>query len=229
MADDTPAIGTFLIKTEDNKVRFKSHFGDGPAIVTEGYAGWQITQRPKDVGITTWAGRNPMAIEIPFMLNFYGLAHRSYSDNPGVECEDMVGNLETLCGIGTHAPPPVCIVDGAGMIPHDYSVYQGHRWVIEQLSWDKQVEIRSQTSGRRLRCGGTITIRQYVSPSDILKRISPSARAVKPTTYRVRRGDNLHKIAAKFYGDANQWKKIADANKLRDHRSLVINKVIRIP
>jgi hypothetical protein len=52
-ADD----GRFLIWSEDNRIKFNANFGDGPAIVTEGYAGWQVVSRPKDVGITTWQGR----------------------------------------------------------------------------------------------------------------------------------------------------------------------------
>jgi hypothetical protein len=224
-ADD----GRFLIWSEDNRIKFNANFGDGPAIVTEGYAGWQVVSRPKDVGITTWQGRNPMAIEIPFMLDYLPLWRSSNLDHPGVACENQVTNLEQLCGIGGHSQPSICCVDGGGMIPHDYTTYSKHRWVIEQVSWDRQMEIRSQHSGRRLRCGGQLTIRQYMTASEILQRIASKDRAVKPRYYVVKRGDNLEKIASKFYGDANKWKKIADVNHMRDHRSLTIGKRIRIP
>lgn len=40
---------------------------------------------------------------------------------------------------------------------------------------------------------------------------APSAAPVK--TYTVAAGDSLSKIAKKFYGDANQWKKIFEANR----------------
>ena len=40
---------------------------------------------------------------------------------------------------------------------------------------------------------------------------APPQPAVK--TYTVVAGDSLSKIAKKFYGDANQWKKIFEANK----------------
>jgi nucleoid-associated protein YgaU len=190
-ADD----GRFLIWSEDNRIKFNANFGDGPAIVTEGYAGWQVVSRPKDVGITTWQGRNPMAIEIPFMLDYLPLWRSSNLDHPGVACENQVTNLEQLCGIGGHSQPSICCVDGGGMI----------------------------------RCGGQLTIRQYMTASEILQRIASKDRAVKPRYYVVKRGDNLEKIASKFYGDANKWKKIADVNHMRDHRSLTIGKRIRIP
>ncbi len=35
----------------------------------------------------------------------------------------------------------------------------------------------------------------------------------KSFTYAVQTGDNLHWLAAKFYGDARQWKTIYEANK----------------
>jgi hypothetical protein len=225
----TGVDGMFKIWSIDKTVTFDSNFGDGPAIVTEGYAGWQVVQRPKEVGLTVWQGRNPMAIEIPFMIDFLPLWDSTFADEPGVQCENQVTNLEQLCGIGGHAQPSVCFVDGGGLIPHDYSIYKGHQWVIEQLTWDKQMEVRSGTSGRRLRCGGVITIRQYMTPSEILQRIGPRDRARKPRYYKVKRGDNLEKIAAKFYGNANMWKKIANANHLRDPRSLKIGRKIRIP
>lgn len=222
-----PRDGKFSIWSEDNLIRFTSFFGDGAAIVTEGYAGWQVITRPKDVGITVWLGRNPMAIEIPFLLNYYELSDDETLQ--GIACENQVTNLEQLCGIGGHAQPAICCVDGGGMIPHDYTTYTKHRWVIEQVGWDRNLEVRSEYSGRRMRCGGMITVRQYLTPSEILQRIGSTDRAVKPKFYRVKRGDNLQKIAVKFYGDANRWKKIADANNLRDPRSLKINQRIRIP
>lgn len=224
-----PVDGTFKIWSLDKRIVFESNLGDGPAIVTEGYAGWQIVQRPKEVGLTVWQGRNPIAIEIPFMLDFLPLWETTFKDKPGKKCENQVTNLERLCGIGGHARPSICFVDGGGLIPHDYTIYKGNRWVIEQLTWDKQMEVRSKTYGRRLRCGGVITIRQYLTPSEILQRIGPKDRAVKPRHYRVKTGDTLEKIAAWAYLDANQWKKIANANHMRDPRSLKAGDKIRIP
>lgn len=225
-----PALGSFYIQSIDEGTIFRSELGDGPAVVTEGYAGWKVTDRPREIGITEWAGRNPMAIEIPFELNFL---MEPIASLPGEDCELQVTNLETLCGIGGHTRPPVCRVDGAGLIPHDETnAGRGvHQWVIEQLSWTRESEVRSSGSGRRLKCGGNIVIRQYIDASDILQRVSATARAVKYKTYRVKSGDSLSSIAAKkeIYGDARKWKIIADANNLRDRRNIHVNQLLKIP
>jgi nucleoid-associated protein YgaU len=49
--------------------------------------------------------------------------------------------------------------------------------------------------------------------------------------YEVVAGDNLSKIAKKFYGDANQYKKIFEANKdtLADPDKIKVGQKLRIP
>jgi len=42
---------------------------------------------------------------------------------------------------------------------------------------------------------------------------APAATPAAPRTYTVVAGDTLSKIAKQFYGDANQWKGIFDANR----------------
>jgi len=42
---------------------------------------------------------------------------------------------------------------------------------------------------------------------------APAGDAPAPRTYTVAAGDSLSKIAKKFYGDANKWKRIFEANR----------------
>jgi nucleoid-associated protein YgaU len=53
----------------------------------------------------------------------------------------------------------------------------------------------------------------------------------KPFTYEVAQGDNLHWLAAKFYGDARQWTRIYQANKGQIHNPnrLQIGQKLLIP
>jgi nucleoid-associated protein YgaU len=55
--------------------------------------------------------------------------------------------------------------------------------------------------------------------------------ADRPATYTVVAGDNLTKIAKHFYGDANAWKAIFDANRdqLSDPDRIRVGQVLKIP
>jgi nucleoid-associated protein YgaU len=57
----------------------------------------------------------------------------------------------------------------------------------------------------------------------------PAAPAAK--TYTVQAGDTLSKISKQFYGDANKYMKIFDANKdqLKDPNMIKVGQVLKIP
>lgn len=47
--------------------------------------------------------------------------------------------------------------------------------------------------------------------------------------YTVKPGDTLYVIAEQFYGDGNQWQKIAQANNIQDPSQLQAGTMITIP
>ena len=49
--------------------------------------------------------------------------------------------------------------------------------------------------------------------SDVQSGSSSTAPAGRPTTYTVKSGDSLSKIAKHLYGDADKWHAIYEANK----------------
>jgi nucleoid-associated protein YgaU len=58
-----------------------------------------------------------------------------------------------------------------------------------------------------------------------------TAPAAAPVTYTVVAGDSLSKIAKHFYGDANQWQKIFQANgdKIKNPDLIHPGQVLTIP
>lgn len=58
-----------------------------------------------------------------------------------------------------------------------------------------------------------------------------TAGAASSQTYTVVSGDSLSKIAKKFYGDANQWKRIFEANndKIKNPDLIHPGQVLTIP
>jgi LysM domain len=73
---------------------------------------------------------------------------------------------------------------------------------------------------------------------DAVKRIDPSLsdaiidiNVQHGLTYNVTAGDTLSKIAKRFYGDANQYKQIFDANRdqLSDPDKIKVGQQLRLP
>lgn len=60
---------------------------------------------------------------------------------------------------------------------------------------------------------------------------APTPAAPAPRTYTVAKGDTLSKIAKHHYGDANQWRKIFEANRdiLKDPDRIFPGQVLKIP
>jgi nucleoid-associated protein YgaU len=62
-------------------------------------------------------------------------------------------------------------------------------------------------------------------------RPGPKPSSGSATTYTVKSGDTLSKIAKDFYGDASKYKKIFEANKdiLKDPNMIKVGQVLKIP
>ena len=59
----------------------------------------------------------------------------------------------------------------------------------------------------------------------------PAGAASAPRSYTVQKGDTLSKISKQYYGDANKYMKIFDANKdkLKDPDKIQVGQVLVIP
>ncbi|MBF0501097.1 MAG: LysM peptidoglycan-binding domain-containing protein [Candidatus Riflebacteria bacterium] len=51
----------------------------------------------------------------------------------------------------------------------------------------------------------------------------------KTKSYVVQKGDTMAKISKKVYGTTKKWKKIADANNIKDPKALKVGKTLKIP
>ena len=71
-----------------------------------------------------------------------------------------------------------------------------------------------------------------VNPAAAAGQGGPAGSVSAPAgSYTVQKGDTLSKISKQFYGDANKYKKIFDANKdqLKDPDKIQPGQVLRIP
>jgi hypothetical protein len=237
-------LGTFRFTELDpkNGSRAREFVGilTKAVVPTAGYGGWSRVARPQKGALTEWVGRDALSLEIEFLLDNFGSGEDAIpgtlDPDQNAEVEAAAQILDELAGVEAGDPePPLMKVLGkpTGIIPHDYSRASQNKWFIETLVWDKDLA-RYNMEGNRVRAGGTMTITVHQADDRLSRRAGRNkqgAKGSKKKTYIVKKGDTLRKIAARkdIYGDASKWKKIADANKIRDPKHLTVGKKLKIP
>lgn len=228
-------LGQVIFKELDppksrKRIKLRCWMTSAPVPVA-GYGGWVKVQRPKRKSITEWLGREPLSLEIDFLID-----HND--DGNGKLCELEIRDLEKLAGQEAKGEddPPLFQLQSAPeqLMPHGFARAPHAKYFIESgPAWDKESVI-TNPEGRRLRIGGTITVTQFSEDSRLerLKRRKRGGRS-RRDFYTIKKGDTLQKIAARkdVYGDAKKWKLIAKANKIRDPKlgDKWVGKKIRIP
>lgn len=236
--DMLKAVGTVIFDEIDppkgqNPTQFQAYLTGAPVVVA-GYGGWSRVARPQKKALTEWVGRDSVSIEMAFLVD-------TLEDNQGIFTETTIGYLEYLAAIGKNEPSPPLFqlkTNPAPLMPHGFHRANWVKWFIESLTWERDTIIVN-ASGNRIRAGGSVTVTQFVQDerlaalSAVQKDKGKGTGGGKRKTYVVKKGDTLHSIAARkdVYGDAKQWKKIADANGIRDGKALkkFIGKEIKIP
>lgn len=208
---------------------FLSRLGEGTPNV-QGGGGWQVIGRPRRTGLTDWAGRDPLRVIVPFLID-------SWSENQGREVELQLRDLEKMAGIATGPDaPPLVRFNTNGVVQYDHTSNPKMDWVIEDISWSDA--LRNQR-GNRVRQAGSITFLRFVR-DERLEKVRAKARARRKAGkdkgkhghkkfYIVRKGDTLAKIAARVLGDASEWHKIARLNKIRDPKSIKVGQKLKMP
>jgi len=206
----------------DGSVDLTLPMGDGPATLTGGVGGWAEEMRRGLPPVMWWDAPPAYRQEVPLLL-------------VGHSQEEAIHELYKLGrSPGGRRPPPIVMISGPAIHRADLE------WVVEGIEAGTKVKRRAG-DGNRVEQDFTVKLAHYSGVEVIVER-SPSRQAAGKgggktkggrgrTTYRVVRGDSLPEIAARkdIYGDARQWKRIANANGIRDPRSLRVGRVLKIP
>jgi hypothetical protein len=216
----------------------KCLLGENPPRVIEGYATWNVIERPRRKSLTEWQGVKPLKIELQLVIDYF-------DKNDGLACERDMRQLELMAGAsekGKREAPPTPIRWDANAMHDDREA--GHlKWVIETLQWDHFMWNKEGPNIVRANC--TVTLMEYVEDQFITEGGAAKNRKKKPrkktnathhkNTYRVTLADTnkqgLRTIAQKKYGDPKKWRKIANAqkHKIRDPMNIKVDQVLVIP
>jgi hypothetical protein len=186
--------------------------------VTGGFGKWEEIAVPRGQAFTQWIGRTLLAMDLELMLD-------GWHDHRSVEAD--IQTVEEMAtppgprppGGAPVTPPPIRFV---GAVPHTERT-----WVIGGLDWGDS--IRDLTTGHRLRQAVTLHLLEYVEET-VIGALPPPKAA--PRKVKVKRGDDLKKLAAHYLGKSSRWPEIVKLNKgLRGWKlsRKLVGKTILIP
>lgn len=223
----SPPIG--MITFESDRLRVTCRLGEGFPNQTQGFGGWEETERWRRKSVTTWKGRQPWRISIPLLFD------RLREGTQGVSVEPDIRLLERLAGGGIEGTPPLIQFDSAGVVPHDKHDADHVIWVIDGLEFGAAVRNRY---GNRVRAEVTVTVLEYVADEYLVHRAAANQRrdkrrskrrGAKNKRYRVRKGDTLSKIAKRELGNHQRWREIGRLNGIRDPKGVKVGQILRLP
>lgn len=216
------------------RIKFRSWLTKAPVPLPASYGGWSKVARPRRKSITTWIGRDPLSIELHFLID-------DLDGGDGRAVEKEIRQLEVLAGLegGGEMEPSLFRLksEPKQLMPHGFARAPHVKWYIETgPTWDADSVIKKLPAGRTVRIAGSMTITQFVEDSRLDRLIRRGGgrgkgRINRRKWYVVKEGDTLQKIAARkdVYGDAKSWREIAKANKIRDPKKLKVGARLRIP
>lgn len=122
--------------------------------------------------------------------------------------------------------PPVCTIQWGGtssQAPNDADFpFVG---VLESI---KQQFVLFTGDGTPVRAKLSVSFKQFRLPEDELKR-KPRRASFPAKTYTVVETDTLSGIAARLWKRPEEWRRIADANKIEDPRRLAPGQTLVVP
>lgn len=125
--------------------------------------------------------------------------------------------------------------------PTSYTVVKGDTlWSIAEAkigsgyNYVDLAKANKLTNANMIEVGQKLTIPQEVKvikPAQTMKEAEvPAAKiTIKESTYTVKKGDNLWKIAEGAYGDGFGWTKISSANKIKNPSIIEVGQKLTIP
>lgn len=169
--------------------------GDGAPTITDGYANWNTVARDQQVGMTTLAGYNPMALTVPIRFDCYQTDwldtqngrpnQHAFELEADIEKLDWMGGRGKLfgpsgigiAGVGDSPLVTVASIDSQGSpTPLVPPTVHGLQWVVSAITWDPS-PVRNN-DGYRTRQDVTVALLEWVQDSFSASADSSSARAV---------------------------------------------------
>jgi hypothetical protein len=184
-----------------------------------GFGGWEITARPRQVGMTTWQGTEPLAMELDLIFDGFGTGQDNTGAPTHTSQEDALKALYAVARGDDESPPGIVYVNG---IPTAVD-----EWVVEALDIGDAI---LDDDGSRVRQGITVTLREWVPPTFLQLRKGALAKSKgKTKVITVKKGDTPAIIARREHC---KWTDIRALNKrvvTKANQNLKDGSKLRVP
>ena len=215
------AANTVTIKSTepDLKIQITAILDGAGAVITGGYGGWDMIQRPRRQSVTHWGGRNPFSMDLAIVLD----GHQKF-DTIETECNNL--DRLALPFPNPGGSPAVVELIGEAIPHHDIK-----EWVIDGLEWGATIRDRN---GHRTRQHVVVKLLRYVEIDKIQVTAAANARnnsgSTGVRTVPVQKGDTLQKISARYLGFGHRYKEIQRLNPgIDDPGNLKGRATVKIP
>lgn len=238
--DFAPPLGYVRFVSDGKQANaFSVRLGEEVPKVTDGYAGWVVTQRPRLRGLTEWKGNNPLTMTIPILFDAL-IPDAQGVANSGYNLEQDIRKLEKMAGLDANVTePPLVKFHSNGVVPNDEHDAKQLTWVIFDISWGDAVR---NAQGNRVRAEAVVTVATFTVDDELSQSSAKKNKTKQPKkgksakhkTHHVKKGETLSSIAADEYGNGDRWRDIAAANPIngrarRDTKSVKVNETLKLP
>lgn len=174
--------GWIYIWCSEPVAHFQARIGPEPWIPTDGFGGWEVVDRPHQVGMTVETTTPPYQYTGSVLFDGWHGRH---------SVEDDIKQLMIIAHGDDDNNPGIFSIRGIPDLP-------SHHWLIEDLEFDPDSVIRHPSNMERLRQKVTITMREYVSPHYVRVAKNATKKSKGNYTLKVTKdGDTPHKIAVR--------------------------------
>jgi hypothetical protein len=203
--------GQVRLTCDDPPADVLAMMGEESPRLTGGIGGWDVTERPRQVSMTTWGGVEPFALDLPLILD-------RYASRGSVEPE-----LAALLAVGRgdgESEPGVLEVAGIAL-PTD-------RWVLDGIDFGEAL-LLAQT-GERSRQLLTLQLREYVPPEYLQLRAGAlKASKGKTKVITTRAGDTPAKVAHRYATTFARLRELNTGLVKKAGQALRIGTRLRVP